>query len=185
MSVTRAELETMDRDDLVDVILELSGRLDDLEMRADGATTKRQDLQERIWELEEEVEDLEATVAELQGRVDPNPASKTYQEKDRPELVQELRVALCRRAMSNGGKAAMDYNNVLSLFNEHPSDGYAYKLMKLAADYDAETKQSRYPGFTYVSRDDKNDQIRVKTEAVKDEAVLHAVKNDRSDMGGS
>lgn len=185
MSFGRAEVERMDRDGLADALVSLSDRLDDLEARADGATTKRKDLQDQVWELEEDVEDLEETVVDLRGRVDPDPSSKTYQEKARGELVKELRVALCRRAMSNGGKAAMDYNNVLSVFNEHPSDGYAYKLMKVAARYDPDENRSRYPGFTYVSRDGENDQLRVKLEAVKDDAVLHAVNNERSGKGGS
>lgn len=62
----------------------------------------------------------------------------------------------------------MTYKEILRLFDNHPSDGYAYKLMKLA---------SKEEGFEYADSNGTGKVIRVDTAAVNDETLVHAVNN--------
>jgi hypothetical protein len=129
---------------------------------------------EQIETLEAETADLRDRIATLEGHVTPDPATKEYDEKTRDERVREVRLTIARTASNNGGKAAMDYNDVLMLFNGHPSPGYAYKLLELAANLD---------GFDYEKREGANDRLCVNMAAVNDEAVFHAVNKDESGEG--
>ena len=178
MTLSRAEVASMSKDELVEVVVELSNRVDEVE-------DQNEHLRDSLRSVVKVVNENQQKIDDLDGRVTPNALSKSYHDKDRDELVFELRVVLCRRAKSSNGKAQMDYNNVLSVFNEHPSDGYAYKLMKQAADYDEDTKKSHYPGFTYKVFDDRPNKLRVDLDAVNDNAVLHAVKNEQQQRGAN
>jgi DNA repair exonuclease SbcCD ATPase subunit len=129
---------------------------------------------ERIETLEAETAEVRERLATLEGRVTPDPATKEYDEKTRDERVREIRVTIARTASNSGGKAAMDYNDVLMLFNGHPSPGYAYKLLELAANLD---------GFTYEQREGANDRLCVNMDAVSDESVFHAVNKDETGEG--
>lgn len=184
MTVSRSSVEDMDRDELVDTVLALAERVDDLETRFAAASTNRETLQDEIWTLEDRLEEQQDTIARLQGQVEPDPASKPYDEKTRDEKVFEVRVAVARRAASNGGRASMDYNNVLSLFGERPSPGHAYQLMRVAAGWEADEKRSTVAGYEYEPRVEANDRLRVDLEAVKDDAVIHAVNNPNEGEGG-
>jgi predicted RNase H-like nuclease (RuvC/YqgF family) len=129
---------------------------------------------ERIETLEADLDDLRERLATLEGRVTPDPTTKAYNEKTRDERVREIRLTVARKATQTGGKASMDYNGVLMLFNGHPSPGYAYKLLDLAANMD---------GFTYEKREGTNDRLCVDMAAVSDESVFHAVNKDEPSEG--
>lgn len=179
VTISRADLEAMDRDGLVETLVSMDSRLSDMQV------VVYETLKPRLDDLEAENEQLRDRVAELEAAVTPNPASKDYRKKSRAEKVFELRVSICRQAMKNRGRAAKDYSDVASVFNDHPSDGHCYQLMKLAADHDAETRRSNYDGFEYESRPSgKNDRLTVTVEDVNDERVLHAVNKDPVDGGG-
>lgn len=129
---------------------------------------------DRIDELEAENEELRERIATLEGRVTPDPTTKDYDEMSRDERVRQIRVSCARKAVNNGGKAAIDYNNVMTLFDYHPSVGYAYKLLKLAGGLE---------GFTHETREAANNRLRVDMDAVNDESVFHAVNKDENGGG--
>lgn len=121
--------------------------------------------EERVADLEEKR--LEERVGELEATVDPDPNSKSYDEMSRGERVRKIRETLVDESQRrHTGKAQMTYKDVLLLFDNHPSDGYAYKLMKLAGEEE---------GFQYADSDGK--VIRVDLDAVKDETLFHTVNN--------
>lgn len=122
---------------------------------------------EDIERLEAENERLKERVAELEAKVDPDPTAKEYDEMDRSERVRKIRESLVTEAQRRTtNKSQMNYKEVLRLFDNHPSAGYVYKLMQLAANAD---------GFKYTDKDGK--VIRVKADAVKDETLFHGVNN--------
>lgn len=154
---------------------ELARQMDNIRQRAEqaDALAKRalelvNDKDDRIDELEAENEELRTRVEQLESRA-PDPATKDYDDKTREEKVSEVRVSCCRKAQQNGGGAAIDYNDVMTLFDHHPSAGHTYKLLQLAANLG---------GFSYEKRDGANDRLRVDLTAVKDEAVLSRVNKD-------
>jgi hypothetical protein len=129
------------------------------------------DQRDTIGTLLETVDEQSEEIATLQRRVDPDPASTPFDDLTRDQRVHQLRVAVARKAADNGGKAAMNAGETLAAFDQHPSRGYAYKLMKLAANAD---------GFDYAEvRGAKS--LTVEMDCVTDEAVVHAVTTD----GGS
>lgn len=129
---------------------------------------------EEIATLQAENEELRERVATLEGRVTPDPSTKDYDEMSRDERVRQIRLSCARKAENNGGKAAIDYNNVMTLFDYHPSVGYAYKLLKLAGELD---------GFTHEKRTNGNDRLCVNLDEVNDESVFHAVNKDKRKEG--
>lgn len=183
MAISRAELEAMDRDELIETIVDVSQTLADLDARFDAMSTWNDDLEDRLVAVEEENETLREELAAVRESVEIDPSKKDYHEMDRDERVQAIRISLARRAAGQPtNKAAYDYTDVLSRFSDHPSDGYCYKLMRLAAGYDADAKTSRKDGYTYEKRPaGENDRLRVSLADVSDETVIHAVKKE----GGS
>lgn len=167
---------------------DLARRVRELEGLVEAMRNKTKMLEDELEERDERIDELEHRVADLEGQVTTDDAAKEYHEKTREEKVLELRAALARRARSSSTeKASMDYKNVLSLFGEHPSPGHAYQLMKLAAEYDEETKTSEKPGFHYEPHEgrDRNKSIRVNLPAVKDKRVFHAVNKGTDGEGGN
>ncbi|WP_248908130.1 bZIP transcription factor [Halocatena marina] len=127
---------------------------------------RSKELEQRYEELEAENQRLRERIATLEGRVVPDPTTKDYEEKTRDEKVREVRLSCARKATNNSGKASIDYNDVMTLFDHHPSVGHTYTLLKRAATLD---------GFDYEKRDDGNDRLCVNLDDVKDESVFHAV----------
>lgn len=140
--------------------------IDRLNDRVDELEKESKQLQQENTELQQENERLRDRVGELETKVDPDPMSLSYEEMDRDERVRKLRQTLVEEALRSVSrtKAQMKYRDVQFLFDNHPSAGYAYKLMRLAAEAD---------GFEFV--DDTPKRIRVNTEAVKDDAYFHTV----------
>lgn len=190
MSLSRAELQAMDRDELIETVVELESRVDELEaqdplspaeqagllklLHGIAGTTDDFDVsaveasQEAIARIDRLAE-MEQRLAQLEGTVTPDPERKAYDEMDRSEKVQQLRIAAARQAKKQGGGAAMTYSEVVSLFDGHPSVGYAYTLMELAGNGD---------GFAYEQRDDHPNRLTVNWHGVNDDAVVHAVNNE-------
>lgn len=124
------------------------------------------DLKTQQDELKAENQQLRERVASLEGRVTPDPTAKEYDEMSRDERVRAVRLSCARKAANNKGKASYDYNDVDTLLDHHPSTGYCFKLLKLAAGLD---------GFEYEKRSDGNDRLIVTLDDVKDESILHTV----------
>jgi chromosome segregation ATPase len=148
--------------------------------REERARTRRQlhESKDEVAELEEHVGHLEDEVAALRSQVQVDPTTMAYEAMDRKQRVKKLRIALARRARQNGGRAYYRYRDVLSLFDEKPSDGYAFKLMRIAAGYDDETRVSSVDGFEFGDHNGSK-ALRAVWDDVSDDAVIHAVKNGR------
>lgn len=129
-------------------------------------------MNQRIATLEEDNDRLTERVAELEAHIDPDPNGKEYEAMSRDERVHKIRTTLLEDAQHrHSGKAQMTYKEILRLFDNHPSDGYAYKLMKLAG---------KEAGFEYTNSTGTGKVIRVDTAAVNDETLVHAVNNRTS-----
>lgn len=174
MSLSRADLEAMDRDQLVETVLELDRRLEDLEKRLDAFSKWKDWADERHESHTDSLAAHDEAIAALRSRVGSK--ATDYHEMDREQRVHRVRVAVCKRAYNNAGAAALRYTDILALFDEKPSDGYAYKLMQHAADYDPETGESHKPGFDYNTHGTTT--LTAESAAVNDPAVIHTVKNE-------
>lgn len=127
-------------------------------------------MQKKIDRLERErdedqqtIDRLTERVAELEANVDPDPTSKSYDEMDQSERVRKIRIALVEDAQrSVGGKAQMKYKEIQALFENRPSAGYAYKLMRIAGAEE---------GFEFIPNRPK--RIRVNSAGVNDETLFH------------
>jgi hypothetical protein len=161
--------------DLAEAVAELRAQI--THMKRERARDRR-----RISALEDELDDLRGTIARLTARVDPHPESVPYAEKSRAQKVHELRVVLARKARDSGGQAMYRYSDVMTHFGEYPSPGHAYRLMELAADYDADRDVSRKDGYEYGDYRGSR-ALRATWSDITDEAVVHAVKNG-GDVGG-
>ena len=197
MSLSRAELEAMDRDELIEAVVGLQDRVADLEAQpsldaeemaavrrllaglsgVDDDELLEMSAPERATDSVERINDIDDRLAAVEGHVSPHTGTTEYDDMDRDDRVFELRVALAVKARNNGGAAAYTYDQVTAKWDEKPSAGYAYKLMKLAADYDADTNRSKKDGYIYTTNPDGQRQLRCAVADVNDEAALHAVKN--------
>ncbi|MFC6765989.1 hypothetical protein [Natrinema soli] len=131
---------------------------------------------DRIDKIAEENERLRERVGKLEAELNPNPDSKPYKELSRDEKVQKLREYLVTMASSrHSGKFAMEYNNVVALFDGQPSPGHAYDLMEIAGNAD---------GFAFKEFDDRTNQLRVNLDDVNDETLFHAANNGVSEVEG-
>ena len=101
MSLSRAELQAMDRDELVREVKGMDDRLAHMQKFV------YERLLARLNDLDAENDRLRNRVAELEGRVTPDPAGKDYAELTRDEKVHRIRVALVRKAKDNCGAASM------------------------------------------------------------------------------
>lgn len=100
----------------------------------------------------------------------------SYGDLSRDDRVRGLRIAVARRATSNGGRAAIDAATVENdVFDGHPSPGYASKLIDLAADAD---------GFDVDTRRDKK-RLRIDFRDVTDDTVIDAVDGGESGLSTS
>lgn len=150
---------------------------------AQRALAKVTELEADLDDLRAEKRALEDDIDRLASLLDRRVENTPYGEKSRAERVLEVQIAVARKARKHGGKAAYHYTDVLSLFNEQPSDGYAYKLMRCAAEYDPKTETSAKDGFTFGEHNGTV-ALRANWDAVSDQAVVHGVKNPAGDGGG-
>jgi len=169
-----------DGDSRIEALEERVSQLADelLQEREERARTRRQlhAAKEEIADLSERANALEDRLDAVRSRVSVDPSAMAYEEMDRAGRVEKLRIVLARRAKQNGGRAYYRYRGVLSLFDEKPSDGYAFKLMREAAGYDDETETSSVDGFEFGEHHGEK-AIRAVWDDVCDDAVIHAVKN--------
>lgn len=119
-------------------------------------------------EAAERFEELAETVERLDRVVDTDLDVREYGQLTKKDKVRQIRTTLIRKA-GQTGQAAMRYDAVRSIFNHHPSAGYAYDLMRAAGEAE---------GFDYQEFDDRDNRIVVKTDAVNDETLIRRANND-------
>ncbi|MFC6765406.1 hypothetical protein [Natrinema soli] len=154
----------------------ISNLAPDLEDRRMGPNEQAAHAVNTITEIAAENERLKERVGKLEAELNPNPDSKPYKELGRDEKVQKLREYLVSMASSrHSGKFAMEYNDVVALFDGQPSPGHAYDLMEIAGNAD---------GFAFKEFDDRTNQLRVNLDDVNDETLFHAANNGVSEVEG-
>lgn len=118
---------------------------------------------------------MQERIDELERLVDPDPGTKDYESLTKAEKVRKVRSAVYRKAKKQTGAAQMTYDEILALFENHPSPGHAYDLMERAGEMD---------GFEYGNSGPNGNgkkRLAVKTDVVKNETDFHAVnKEERS-----
>lgn len=124
--------------------------------------------------LREENEKLNDRVAELEQLVAPDPEALEYDALSTSQKIQRLRQVLLQQAVQSGGTHALKYGEVMTLFNNNPSAGHCYDLMKRAGNLD---------GFDYTTNRGGTKVIRVKSDAVNDESLIHFVNKATSGEG--
>lgn len=118
-------------------------------------------------EAVERFNDLAETVAELRQVVDTDMGTLRYDQMTKKDKVRQVRAYLVEQA--KGGRPFMTYDQVVTLFNGHPSPGHAYDLMKLAGNAE---------GFEYQEpNDERPNRLVVNVDGVKDDAPFHAANN--------
>jgi hypothetical protein len=180
--LTRGELE--DRLDTLEAAVE------DLQATVEDQARERAQDRARITALEEENEDLRDDLTQLQSRLARLEDEEGLGGGDAPSTdwsrarkKRHVQALAYKRARNRGGKAALDYKDVRTLFNEDISDGHCYDLLKLAAGWDEDSQMSSVTGFAYQTRADQPNRLTVDAAAVNDDAAFHAVNNDDESEG--
>ena len=163
----------------------LEDMLDVMKQRVVDAEERAHEAEERARRVEEQNQELLARVDRLETALDANPDGKTYEQMSRAERVRALQHYLVKIAIKRGGTARIGYKDVLTFWRDKPSDGYAFKLMRLAAEYDDETHSAEKDGFGYGENQDGEIRLSVNVDAVSDQALVHSVKNELGAEGGS
>jgi len=117
MSVTRAELEAMSKDELVEEIVEMSQTVDRLETLVEVSIEKRKATDERVEDLADRVENLESENERLRQRLE------TVQPTT--EGVEGL-VAYAQRKRNGEDIVTLSPEEIRGAYD--CSEGYAYKL---------------------------------------------------------
>jgi len=177
-------------EDPPETAVELDSRIQRLEQGFDVLRSKlkkvkaeRDELRETVAEQSAAIESLKGELADLRGRVDPDPRTTAYDNLSRAERVRQLRLELLERA-ENAGLTGyrMTYDDVQShVFNENGSPGYMYQLMRLAAGLEAreaDARGSSFPGYYFGTNEDGDYVIRVVVDEVEDDGLIHAVNGD-------
>lgn len=133
------------------------GSLEDLQERLDAMSRLVADLRGRIEDAEEENEQLRNQLDRVAALVDPDDLE--VDEMSKQQKVARIREHLVERARSRGGKAALDYNAVVALFDGSFEPPYAYKLMSAAG---------KVEGFDYSTPSQGNKRVSVDLDRVKD-----------------
>lgn len=103
----------------------------DLDTQRRVIETRLDSCADAIERLEEQMEALQSKVVELEQRA-PEPGKQEYDALDRHEKATIARTKLRELAENGGGHAAMNYKDVIQLFDGHPSPGHAYDIMEAA-----------------------------------------------------
>ena len=149
-------------------------RLTDLDARVQALSRAREHLACQLDTIQTEQRRLRERLATLESLVAPDPENVTYEQLTRPQKVRRVREALVRKAMTQNGKAKLEYTDVQWLFDGHPSPGHSYDLMKLAGEA---------KGFRYEEPDSRSNRVVVERDAVNDPALLHGANNAHDDEG--
>jgi hypothetical protein len=144
---------------------------DDTQREIDRINGNVNGLYELVSDLRDENEDLRRRIAELEEIVDPDPEQVSDQIK-KGQKIRKIRKALYRDALNRDGKAFMEYDEVMALFENDIAPSYSYDLMEQASEME---------GFTYGHAGANNEgqkQIRVDSASVNDKTLVHSVKKD-------
>lgn len=107
----------------------------------------------RVESLEQENEELRERLGALEGATGINLENAEYKQLSRAAKLKRIREKLAEKAEQNGsGKAAMDYNDIMWLFDGHASPGHASTLLKEAGEAE---------GYSYKKHEDRNNRVTV------------------------
>lgn len=150
---------------------------DDLAAEVDRLRTLLHTQIERRKALEARVDDLEATNDELRDRVatleafiETDVETMAFEEMSKDQKVLRVQRTLARKAARRSGKAKIDYNDVLDVFNGKPSPPHAYDLMRQAGSAD---------GFAFKTPSEGNYHLRCSADRISNPAIVSALKTPR------
>lgn len=99
----------------------------------------------------ERMNELDERVKTLEGATGVNLDNADYKNLSRAAKVKTIRESLAEKAKATrNGKASMDYNEIMAVWDYQPSPGHATELAKDAGDA---------PGYNHEKHDDKNDRV--------------------------
>lgn len=88
----------------------------------------------------ENVETLDNRVTELETRLEsvedraPEPSKMKYDSMDKADKATVIQQKLRSTAEATNGKASMDYQDVISVFDGNPSPGHSYDILETAGE---------------------------------------------------
>jgi len=176
-SVSRAELEAMERDELVDTIVEMDQAVDNLQTLVHTSIEKRKEATDRLDELADRVEAIEAENERLRERVD----GQSTHSKD-GKVAQIVQFAQNKAGTSPAVK--LDYGEITGATG--CSDRYAYDLMDdLPEEYDwflTPEEMTQYGSIEIDNHDER--RLGVDLEGVHSTGCPLNKFNNGSESGG-
>lgn len=112
----------------------------------------------------EEWEERGERLSALEGATGINIENAEYHDLSRAARIKRIKDSLRENAEKTNGRAAMDYKDVIWLFDGNPSPGYAVDLLKASED-----REDGYKFEKFESRDRNN---RLVIDLTKEEGGL-------------
>lgn len=112
---------------------------------------ERAAMRQRMTELESLVGELTERIQELEARA-PDPGDQAYDAMDKSDKATVVRDKLYKQALATNGKDAIDYKDVMRIFDGNPSPGHAYDIME---------KAGNAPGYNYADGPDGGKRLEV------------------------
>ena len=142
---------------------------------AQRALARLSEEREQRQQLEQTVDELSERIVAMEVRLEAADQEQDYRDLSLDEKVGRVREHLFSRAQASGGRAALDYNDIVwSVFDGEPSADHAYKLMRLAADVD---------GFDVENPRKGNKKLTVDVRQAKRSAAFSSANKAVSEEG--
>lgn len=126
-------------------------------------------------QIHRDLEQIHEELAKMQMETVTDGGDKPYEQLERDEKVNRIRVRLVEQALDTPrGTAKMEYSDVYWLFDANPSKGHVYDLMRNASTKD---------GFEYQTFEegDRNYRLVLDLDELNDESLVHAANTRPED----
>ena len=180
MSLSRAELEAMDRDELIDTIVELTDTVDDLQLTVDVLVERVNELEDDLDTLREEAPDTDRVAAvESDAKAALRAATAGGEGKSKTEIAKELtRDLLVVRA----AKGATGRDRPVTVSKVQDKAAPEHDLKWSLVDHAWNSLVEEWPQF-YETQKNGNKALSVRTDQITP-ALVRTVETslDRDDL---